>query len=287
MRLLIEHHTVYRYREPVLFGPHRMMMMPHEGHDVSVRGMELHCSPEAEISWIQDVFGNTVAIATFQQPADELSITSRVRIERHENPRERIPMASGARHLPVIYPEEELVDLQPTCQPRHPEDSAALQAWLYEFINEADNRTWPVLEAINSAIRGRFEYAERFEHGVQTPAETLRLASGTCRDFALLMMEAARTLGMAARFVSGYLFDPRHDAELHGAGHTHAWAQIYMPGPGWVEFDPTNALIDGRNLIRVAVARDPGQAVPLQGAFTGPANANLGMEVSVRVEAED
>jgi transglutaminase-like putative cysteine protease len=253
---------------------------------VSVLDIELNITPEAEVSWIQDVFGNAVVVATFEEPSDKLTIGSRVLIERYSDDSPPIPMAVGARHLPVLYPESEFMDLYPTRQCRHPEDGAALQAWLHEFLTAADNQTWPVLEALNRAIRHRFEYRVRLEHGVQTPAETLRFGSGTCRDFALLMMEAARSLGLAARFVSGYLYDPAHEPDLHGAGHTHAWAQIYLPGPGWVEFDPTNALIDGRNLIRVAVARDPVQAVPVQGAFIGPPDAGLGMDVSVRVEAQ-
>jgi len=287
MRLGIEHETVYRYRQPVSFGPHRLMLMPQEGHDVSVLDIDIECFPKAEISWLHDVFGNSVAIARFRQPADELRIVSRTTIERHSGRGAAIPIAAGARHLPVTYPMAELIDLQPTQALRHPEDRAAVQAWLHEFVAAADNMTWPLLDRVNQAIRGRFQYHVRFETGIQSPAETLRLGSGTCRDFALLMMEAMRSQGLAARFVSGYLYDPHHDPDLHGAGHTHAWVQVYLPGPGWVEFDPTNALVDSDQLIRVAVARDPGQAVPVQGAFTGPADAALGMEVSVRVESQD
>jgi transglutaminase-like putative cysteine protease len=130
--------------------------------------------------------------------------------------------------------------------------------------------------------------------GVQTPAETLALGRGTCRDLALLMMEACRSLGMAARFVSGYLYDPALDlgvesagegAPVRGAGDTHAWVQIYLPGAGWVEFDPTNGLVGGANLIRVAVARDPAQAIPLQGSYYGPPEAFLDMVVDVKVSA--
>lgn len=287
MKLQIEHETVYRYREPVQFGPHRLMLMPQEGHDVSVLDIDIECAPEAEVSWLHDVFGNSVSIARFREPAEQLRIASRVLIERHLDDAAAIPIEAGARHLPVIYPEAELADLQPTQALRHPEDSAAVQSWLHEFVTAADNTTWPLLDAVNRAIRNQFQYQVRFETGIQSPAETLRQGSGTCRDFALLMMEAMRSQGLATRFVSGYLYDPHLDPDLHGAGHTHAWVQVYLPGPGWVEFDPTNALFDSDQLIRVAVARDPGQAVPVQGAFTGPADAALGMEVSVRVEAVD
>ena len=109
---------------------------------------------------------------------------------------------------------------------------------------------------------------------------TLALGRGTCRDFALLMMEAVRCLGMAARFVSGYLYVPDKDGTTHfGGGSTHAWCQVYLPGAGWVEFDPTNGIVGNRDLIRVAVARDPRQAVPLSGTFSGSRSDSLGMDV--------
>ena len=126
--------------------------------------------------------------------------------------------------------------------------------------------------------------------GTQDPLVTLQSGSGTCRDFALFLMEAVRSLGFAARFVSGYLYDEDRvgdgEQSLVGGGATHAWAQIYLPGGGWVEFDPTNALVGGRNLIRVAVARDPTQAIPLGGSFTGTPDAFLGMTVEVEIKAE-
>src|SRR6185369_16227026 len=118
-------------------------------------------------------------------------------------------------------------------------------------------------------------YIQRVEKGVQSPGETLRRRSGSCRDFAVLMMEAARSLGMAARFVSGYIFVPSTAgaAAIVGGGATHAWMQVYLPGAGWVDFDPTNDIVGNRNLIRVAVAWDHGQALPLWGSFTGAASA--------------
>jgi len=287
MRLRIEHETDYRYREAVRFSPHRLMLMPYEGHDVTVRHFDLHCTPEADVSWLQDVFGNSVAIARFAQASDQLRIVSQVLIERDTEPETPIPLSPEARRLPLTYGALERIDLAPTLAHRHPEDEPAIQAWCYDFVHDSGNATWPLLESMNRAISNRFEYRVRLEPGIQSPAETLRLGSGTCRDFALLMMEAARTQGLAARFVSGYLFDPTHDESLHGTGHTHAWVQIYLPGPGWVEFDPTNGMVNSDNLIRVAVARDPEQAIPVEGAFTGPSDAALDMNISVRVETED
>lgn len=145
-----------------------------------------------------------------------------------------------------------------------------------------------ILHDMVRAIAAEFNYNWRDEMGTQDPLVTLNTGTGTCRDFALFLMEAARSLGFAARFVSGYLYDEERvgEPQLVGGGVTHAWVQIYLPGGGWVEFDPTNTLVGGRNLIRVAVARDPSQAVPLSGSFTGPTNAYLGMDVQVQITAD-
>jgi transglutaminase-like putative cysteine protease len=139
-----------------------------------------------------------------------------------------------------------------------------------------------LLRSITFGIKEKFRYKRRSEKGIQSPQETLRCGQGSCRDFALLMMEAVRCLGLAARFVSGYVFVPDMEATDAG-GATHAWMQAYLPGAGWVDFDPTNSITGNRNLIRVAVAWDPRQVLPLWGTFTGKASSFLGMDVTVRV----
>ncbi len=136
-------------------------------------------------------------------------------------------------------------------------------------------------------IHESFVYARRYEHGTQTPTETLQFRRGTCRDFALLMIEAARSLGLAARFVTGYIYVPDRDgSSTLGGGSTHAWCQIYLPEAGWVEFDPTNGIVGNRDLIRVGVARDPRQAVPLWGSYDGTASDFAGMTVQVKVTTD-
>jgi len=138
---------------------------------------------------------------------------------------------------------------------------------------------------LTCAIKESFSYERRSARGTQTPLQTLESRRGSCRDFATLMMEAARALGLAARFVTGYLYVPdRDNGESHlGGGATHAWCQIYLPGAGWVEFDPTNGIVGSRDLIRVAVARDARQAIPLHGTYYGAAGALADMSVSVLV----
>jgi transglutaminase-like putative cysteine protease len=137
------------------------------------------------------------------------------------------------------------------------------------------------------AIRQSFSYARRVERGTQTPVQTLQKRQGTCRDFALLMMEAARSLGFAARFVTGYIYVPDRDSSTTlGGGSTHAWCQVYLPGAGWVEFDPTNGIVGNQDLIRVGVARDPVQAIPLWGSYDGDAGDFGDMTVQVNVTTE-
>lgn len=128
-----------------------------------------------------------------------------------------------------------------------------------------------MLDALGSAVHRAFRYRRRVARGVQSPAETIATASGSCRDFALLFMEAARILGFAARFVTGYLYDanadPAGDETVRGGGSTHAWADVFVSGAGWVEFDPTNRIAAGHNLIRVATTRSPARAVPVSGTY--------------------
>src|SRR5262249_26665054 len=144
--------------------------------------------------------------------------------------------------------------------------------------------TGRLLMTLTHGIKEGFTYTRRAEHGTQEPVATVRIGRGSCRDFALLMIESVRSLGFAARFVSGYLHVPSRDGpEYVGGGSTHAWCQVYLPGAGWVEFDPTNGIIGNRDLIRVAVARDPSQAVPLSGTYVGNSEDELGMKVEVSV----
>ena len=183
-------------------------------------------------------------------------------------------------------------DLLRSIERQWPDANHLIDRWARSFLNDqAQTGTLDLLTAMTKAIRRRFTYKARHEPGIQDPRTTLSLETGTCRDFAMLMMEAVRSLGMAARFVSGYLHvpsNPRPDeTDRHGGGNTHAWLQVYLPGPGWVEFDPTNGIVGSRGLIRVATVRDPAMATPLSGSWTGSPGDCLGMDVTVRVTAAD
>jgi transglutaminase-like putative cysteine protease len=289
--LNVLHRTRYRYAEPVHFGPHRLMMRPRDSHDLRLIDTALTIQPNASLRWLHDVFGNSVAVAEFAEPADELLVVSTFRAEHYPTPRESVTLEAYARRYPFSYDALEIPDIGRTAERHYPDPGHELDAWTRRFVApQRDGDTMAILLAMVGAIRMEFSYNRRDEMGTQDPRVTLQSGSGTCRDFALFLMEAARGLGFAARFVSGYLYDEDQvqdgEARIVGSGATHAWAQIYLPGAGWVEFDPTNALVGGRNLIRVAVARDPSQAIPLSGSFIGAPGSFLGMTVEVEVTAE-
>lgn len=192
--------------------------------------------------------------------------------------------------MPFSYSADDALDLGRTKERVYPDPEHRIDQWLRSLLDrKPGGRTFETLVAMTSAITEQFKYVVREEEGVQSPLVTLELRRGSCRDFAVFMMEAARGLGLGARFVSGYLYDEHligAASGMVGTGATHAWLQVYLPGAGWVEFDPTNALVGGRNLIRVAVARDAAQAVPVAGSFKGPAGSFLSLSVNVTVTTE-
>jgi transglutaminase-like putative cysteine protease len=287
-RLTIHHKTEYRYARPVAFGEHRIMLRPRDGHDLRVLAGDLRIVPEPmRLRWIHDVFGNSVAIATFDERSDLLSFTWTATVEH--NPAEEFALTPDdpAYFYPFLYDHEEFPDLRQFITPQYSDPNGELAAWARKFLDaEAPTPTFNILSEMTHGIRDSFAYRKRHEHGTQHPLDTLQTGSGTCRDYALLMIEALRQLGIAARFVSGYLFVPA-DGSYLGGGSTHAWVQVYLPSAGWIEFDPTNGIVGTRDLVRVAVARDPRQAVPLHGTYLGPADAFIGMEVSIRVTSAE
>jgi len=280
--LTVRHSTVYRYREPVSFGEHRMMFRPRESHDLRLIGITLAITPQpAHLRWLHDPFDNSVTIATFEGTASELRFESTVTLEHFENTLPDYPLEEYARTYPFRYSDEDFPNLMRALDRHYPGEGVA--KWALQFLDSADTTdTMKMLRAMTHGIREQIRYNRRIEKGVQAPEETLLIRRGSCRDFAVLMMEAARSLGIAARFVSGYIFVPNRSG-LAGGGATHAWMQAYLPGAGWIDFDPTNSIIGNRNLIRVAVAWAPEHALPLWGTYTGSAQAFLGMDVTVTV----
>lgn len=279
----IRHTTTYRYARPVAFGDHRLMFRPRDSHDLRLVQTGLEIRPNARVRWLHDVFGNSIAVASFTEPAAELRLVSTIRLEPFPAAALEFPIEAYARRHPFSYSAEEIPDLGRTIERHYADPKHKVDEWARRFVSSPDGAdTQALLVDMTAAIRREFRYEAREAEGTQAPVKTLERGSGTCRDFALFMMEAARSLGFAARFVSGYLYDDR----AVGGGATHAWVQIYLPGGGWVEFDPTNALVGGHKLVRVAVARDPAQAIPVSGTWTGAPSDFLGMTVNVEAFPE-
>jgi transglutaminase-like putative cysteine protease len=289
----ILHTTTYRYHEPVRFGLHRVMFRPRDSHDLRVLATDLEVSPKSRVRLIQDPHSNSIALVQPLEAADQLRITCAFTIEHVASDGDVLQLDSTAEFLPFAYSLKERPDLEHYLRPHHDDPKGVLIHWAQQFLlADAPNSTRETLTRMNAHIHDHFKYEARHEEGTQTPLETLAKRSGTCRDYALLMMEAIRRLGIATRFVSGYLYDPaldiaakqRRGESIVGAGSTHAWLHAYLPGAGWVAFDPTNNIVGSHgNLLRVAVARDPSLAPPISGVWYGEPEAYAGMDVAVKV----
>jgi transglutaminase-like putative cysteine protease len=285
--LNVRHLTTYRYKRPIALGEHRMMMRPRDGHDQRLAAWELSVEPKpTRIRWLYDALDNCVALASFAGSTSSLVVENRFTVERSADDSPGGEIDARARDYPFSYLPDELPDVARAIEPLYPDSGGDLERWARQFVVAGGQTpTSRLLMTMTYAIRESFIYERREEAGVQPPWRTLDRRRGSCRDFAVLMMEALRALGIAARFVSGYIYVPRDDSEpvRLGGGSTHAWVQVYLPGAGWIEFDPTNGLVGGRDLIRVAVARDPAHAAPLTGTYYGNLDDELGMEVTVEV----
>ncbi|HRD35209.1 MAG TPA: transglutaminase family protein [Rhodocyclaceae bacterium] len=308
----VEHVTTYRYAQPVEFSKHRVMFRPRAAHDIRVLNATLDVEPASRQHWVHDVFSNSVTIVEPLVPAEELRFTARFTIEHFGLRNLELEVDPEARDYPFQYSPDDQLDLATYLPLQYPEDAPVVSEWVKQFLPARGViHSRDLLRNIAAGIRADLSYQAREAMGTQRPAETLGLMGGTCRDYALLMMEAARGLGLAARFVSGYLYDPALDGaapvelgtglqqgmrqmESHdgcdpvqGAGATHAWLDVFLPGAGWVPFDPTNGIFGGTDLIRVAFTRTPEQAAPVSGGWMGAASDYLGMSVKVNVRHID
>jgi transglutaminase-like putative cysteine protease len=284
--LNVRHTTVYRYRRPVRLGDHRLMLRPRDSHDLRLVQTNLKCSPPATLRWHYDVFGNSIANASFAEAAAELRIESELQLETYAVERPVSQIAPTAMSYPFSYSADDRIDLGRMLECQYRDPTGRLASWARGFVRSNPTDTSALLADLNRGVAASISYQSRESEGTQTPVETLSRGWGSCRDLAVLLIEAARSLGFGARVVSGYLYSPTTD--LHrpgaiGASTTHAWAEIYVPGSGWISYDPTNGTIGSGDLIRVAVTRDISQAVPIAGSFIGAPGDYLGMTVNVSV----
>jgi transglutaminase-like putative cysteine protease len=286
--LKIRHITMYRYSRPVSFGPHRLMLRPRESRDLRLISSKIAVAPAAAISWAQDVFGNAVAIVNFQTMDDNLAIDSIAEIELNSVAWPVFDIAANAILFPFRYSDDEWTDLGALTIQQYPDPAGRLRDWARAFVSGNPTNTLALLKDLSAGVSAWINYQSRDDEGTQSPTETLDRGWGSCRDFAVLFVEAARSLGFGARIVSGYLHHPdQQNVASANVGTTHAWAEIYMPGAGWITFDPTNRSVGGFNLIPVAVARNIRQAMPVTGSFVGMADAFLGMCVEVLITSKN
>jgi transglutaminase-like putative cysteine protease len=283
--LSIRHVTTYHYHQPVAFGTHRMMLRPRDDNDQKVIHSEIEITPKpTQLAWTLDALGNHVATAEFADRAAELRFVSSNFIDHIPVGFRATDIADFARTYPFVYPAEVWPALERYARP--PSSRAKLDRWSAAFFRtDGSADTHRLLVDMTQTIRRTFRHLARHEKGIHSPAYTLDLRSGSCRDLAMLMIAALRSRGVAARFVSGYLHLREDDDEDLAGGNTHAWVQVYVPGPGWVDFDPSAGSVGNQNLIRVAVAHHPREAVPLQGTWFGDACDHLAMKVAVKVKA--
>jgi transglutaminase-like putative cysteine protease len=286
-RLIVTHRTTYRYSEPVRFGAHRMMLRPRDSHEMRLLSATLTTSLPARFAWTYDVFGNEICTGHFDGMTEELSIESRLEIDRFPSAVPTSFVSGRESPFPIVYSRDEITDLGATMQSAtggYPDD---LHVWIADLPNRHPGGARDLLTGLCQEIHCQFIYQTRFEQSTQDPVTTFRSRAGACRDFAALFIACARHLGFGARFVSGYLFDPLPldgGVVVKGAGASHAWADVYLPDVGWIEFDPTNGLVASDQLIRIAAVREPYQAQPVSGSFVGTPSAFVGLWVGVDVE---
>ncbi len=284
--LAIRHSTTYAYQERVQLGPHRLMLRPRESRELRLHEFGITFAPAAVLAWTNDVFGNAVAVATFEGLTDHLTITSSATIELDTSRAWPVfDVAAQAASYPFFYAADEVTDLGALSVPIYRDPDGRLRAFALAFVRGNPTDTLSLLHDICTGISAWISYQSREREGTQSPLETLQRGWGSCRDFAVLFAEAVRWLGFGARIVSGYLDNSGSDNAMLGAGSTHAWAEVFVPGAGWITFDPTNRSVGNFNLIPVAVGRDIHQVMPVAGSFIGASSAFLAMTVEVQVGA--
>jgi len=278
-RYKILHRTYYNFTGDVLLGPHTLRLRPRESHELRVESSFLKITPTATLRWYRDVEDNSVAVASFDTPTRQLIIESEVVIQQFNLAPLDFLVADYAINYPFAYTPEEWAVLAPYAGTAGEAPNDSLAEWITNlWLPDEQLQTYSLLQRLTVHIQQTVSYQLREEAGVQTASETLSCGTGSCRDLANLFMQAARRLGFASRFVSGYL---HAQPSALNFGATHAWAEVFLPGAGWKGFDPTTGEVVGTDHIAVAVARTPDLAPPIAGSYLGPPGASLDVGVWV------
>lgn len=286
--LRVRHHTTYHYWQALQFGPHRLILRPRESRNLRLLAHELKISPKSSVTWSHDVFGNSVAVAVPQEKSDTLVIESEIELTLDVDQWPVFDISATAAYYPFMLNPDEMTDLGALRLQGYLDSSGQLREWAQDFVAGNPTGTLALLKDICAGVASQIIYEVREDEGAQTPEQTLNRGRGSCRDFAVLFVDAVRSLGFGARIVSGYLYDSDATAiGSAGAGSTHAWAEVYVPGAGWITFDPTNRSVGGFNLIPVAVGRDIRQTMPVTGSFVGDSTAFKSMDVQVEVNLSE
>ena len=287
----ISHTTTYRYASPVTFGTHRAMFLPRPASRGRLLNWSAQTNLPSKIRWVSDALSNNITVIDFNEGGTELTFAFKFQgIHFGAKDIDSFPLEPRAEEVPVQYTPDEWTDLVLYLRPHAEDPDSSVATWAKSFVANNQDKTTDVLRRMLDAFRDDFSYNARDAEGTQSPGETLRTKSGTCRDYAWLMIETLRRLGFASRFVSGYLYDAALDGGavgMVGSGATHAWLQVFLPGAGWMNYDPTNRISAGYDLIPVAIARHPGEAVPLAGSWFGKVQDFLGMTVNISVHKID
>lgn len=279
-RIRIYHFTEYNFSQPVEFTEHRLLLRPREGHDMRIASSRLDVQPQSRTKWYRDIYGNSVGVLSLKGLSDYLRVESEVVIEHYQDSPLNFIVDDRAVTFPFPFEPEDRLDLLPYRTHTWPNEAQQLKSWVMRFWSPGQSiETFVLLDRINKAIVSEFRYNMREEPGVQSPAKTLELLSGSCRDFAAFFIEAVRYLGLPARFVSGYLHNP--GSAQHGS--THAWSEVYLPGAGWIGFDNTSGQVTGTAHIATAVHRHAEAIPPVAGSFIGPAGISSTLKVTVDV----
>lgn len=280
MNIEIHHRTSYHYAEAVSFGRHHLMMRPRESHGVRLKESSFEISPGFVLRWMRDLYENNIGLVEFAEESTELVIESKLILEMvDENPFD-FTLESEAAQYPFFYEHELALELLPLSRNIYVRDVEQISSWLGDCWAPGKTvGTLELLQEMNSKLYRTLNYQRRESRGVQSPAETLQSMSGSCRDFATFLIEACRSLGMAARFVSGYLYNQG----ISGRMSMHGWMEVYLPGAGWIGFDPSWGVLADSHYIPVAVARHSEHAPPISGSYFGTPRAFLKSQVDLYV----